>query len=31
MCFAAGRNDFADQIWLAVGLENPDIDYEQEW
>jgi len=32
MCFAAGWNGFAGRI-LPVGhsVENPDIDYEEEW
>ena len=32
MCFAAGLNGFAGQIWPAGrSVENPDIDYEEEW
>ena len=32
MCFAAGLNGFAGRIWPAgSSVENPDIDYEEEW
>jgi len=32
MCFVAGWNGFAGQIWPAGrSFENPDIDYEEEW
>ena len=32
MRFAAGWNGFAGRIWPAGrGVENPDIDYEEEW
>jgi len=32
MRFAAGRNGFAGRIWPpGRSVENPDIDYEEEW
>ena len=32
MCFAAGWNSFAGGIWsVGRSVENPDIDYEEEW
>jgi len=32
MCFAARWNGFAGRIWPSDrSLENPDIDYEEEW
>jgi len=32
MCFAAGLNGFAGWIWTeGRSLENPNIDYEEEW
>ena len=32
MCFAGGWDIFAGRIWPADdSVENPDIDYEEEW
>ena len=32
MCFVAGWNGFVGRIWPAGNsVENPDIDYEEEW